>query len=148
MALIWGKVDPKDLEPEMVTDLAALFGQKGAPDFQATYGYRSLALQKSLWLPYKAWLDYKAGRGAFAPEAPKAAPPGQSAHNYGLAIDVVLDADAGKPGLQASWDIDDPRWQWLFDALENHPRLHSGVSFGDGGHIEKRDWKTHRNWKA
>lgn len=32
------------------------------------------------------------------------APPGLTWHNYGLAVDIVFDADPVKPGLHASWD--------------------------------------------
>jgi hypothetical protein len=54
---------------------------------------------------------------------------------------VVLDVDPGHTGLQASWNTADPSWQWLFQQLATHPYLKSGVSFGDGGHIEKRNWE-------
>ncbi len=39
---------------------------------------------------------YKAYRAG----GPRAAPAGASGHNFGLAVDLVLDADAVKPGLQ------------------------------------------------
>lgn len=35
------------------------------------------------------------------------APPGYSAHQYGVAIDFCFDADLAKPGLQPGWDIKD-----------------------------------------
>lgn len=40
------------------------------------------------------------------------APEGMSWHNYGLAVDIVFDADPVKPGLQASWEAKFP-WDKL-----------------------------------
>lgn len=40
------------------------------------------------------------------------APPGLSSHNYGLAVDLVFDADSVKPGYQWSWDSKFP-WKKL-----------------------------------
>lgn len=35
--------------------------------------------------------------------------PGQSMHNWGVAFDLVFDADNWKPGMQWSWD---DKWPW------------------------------------
>ena len=68
---------------------AALQDETGHPS-KIVSGHRSLAQQSALYARYRA------GRGG------RAAPPGASAHNYGLAIDVLI-TPAGK----------DP-WEWAF----------------------------------
>lgn len=96
-------------------------------DWYVTEGVRSFARSALLY-------------NAFLAGGPRAAPPGKSAHNYGKAIDVVLDADPNTPGLQASWDIKLAGWVWLFAVLKAHPRLKSGAGFKDGAHIEQYKW--------
>lgn len=91
-------------------------------------GYRSMEEQQELYEKYLAG-------------GPKAAPPGRSAHNYGLAVDVVLDADGDKPGLQPSWDTKLPAWLRLRAVCYKHPRLKNGWSFGDWPHIERFNWR-------
>ncbi len=97
-----------------------------------TSGFRSTDEQAKLHLLYLA------GKGG------KAAPPGLSAHNFGLAVDVVLD-DSEKPGLQMLWNVKLAGWIWLKVAVKRHPRLHSGLVFGDWPHIERYQWKLHKN---
>lgn len=41
---------------------------------------------------------------AYAAGGPRAAGPGESNHNFGLAVDLVLDVDADKPGVQLGPD--------------------------------------------
>lgn len=73
---------------------------------------------------------------------PRAAPPGYSAHNYGMAIDIVLDLDNDThTGLQPSWNTNLKEWLWLFVKCKLHPRLKSGITFGDGAHIERYNWR-------
>jgi len=128
--MITYRVDPDLLKPAFRADVEALLDLSPF-SWVVTYGYRSIAEQAELHTKYLAG-------------GPRAAPPGESAHNFGLAVDVVLDADPDKPGLQASWDTKHPGWIWLFNAVAAHPRLKSGQSFGDGGHIERYHWKEHR----
>lgn len=92
-------------------------------------GYRSLAEQKIL---HEKYLKGEGG---------KAAPPGKSAHNFKLAIDVVLDGSE-KPGLQMLWDTKHEGWLWLAWAIRKHPRLHSGMWFADWPHIERLNWQN------
>ena len=127
--LKWGKIDKRLLDEKFVQDLEELFA-KDPNDWLVTYGYRSLAEQAALHKKYLAG-------------GPKAAPAGKSAHNFGLAIDLVLDGDTSKPGIQPSWDTRRKAWTELFMKLEKHPRLKSGVSFGDGGHIERYQWQRY-----
>lgn len=133
MPLNWSKVEPGHLEPEFRADVEKLLTESPY-GWYVKFGFRSLSEQKVLYDNYIATGENKA------------APPGRSAHNYGLAIDVVLDTDLVAPGLQPSWDIKLDAWEWLFDELKEHPRLKSGVTFQDGGHIEKYKWQNYKNW--
>lgn len=91
-------------------------------------GRRTLAEQTRLWQVYQAG-------------GPRAAPPGRSAHNYGLAVDLALDMDPLALGLQPSWKVAKSRgWLWLRDAAAAHPRLASGWRYGDWPHLERVRW--------
>lgn len=128
MPIQWRSVDPALLNNGFAADIDKLL-RESPHTWVVTHGYRSLAEQEALWLKYKAG-------------GPKAAPPGKSPHNYGLAVDVVLDGSPA-PGLQPDWNIAHDGWLWLFDAIWRHPRLHSGRSFHDADHIERLGWKAH-----
>lgn len=81
---------------------------------------------------------------------PKATKPGNSAHNWGMAVDVALDNDP-KAGLQATWNVKAAGWIWLKAAIWKHPRLHSLWKIGDFDHIERLNWRLHssayQQWK-
>src|SRR5512147_1136727 len=143
MPIIWDRVTKEGLAPVFLSYLNTEL-EPSEFNWWVMYAYRSPDLQNELWQKYKAWLDYEAGRSTVKPtwQKAKAAPPGRSAHNYGMAVDVVIDMDKIKPGLQPSWDIERPEWRWLIAFLDDHPFLKSGVSWGDGGHIELRGWET------
>jgi hypothetical protein len=121
-----------DLDPQFKEDLLNLLSN--LPDtWWIISGFRSNTEQRKLYNIY------------LATNKNKAAPPGKSAHNYGLAVDVVLDGDPEKKGLQAIWNVRLLPWLRLFAAIKKHPRLKSGISFGDGSHIERYKWKKHIN---
>lgn len=122
----WGKVDPSLLDPSFRKDVEA-FLQSSPHRWWVSYGYRSLDEQASLYAKYQAG-------------GPRAAPAGRSAHNYGLAVDVVLDASE-KAGLQALWDTALPGWSWLKMKSIAHPRLRTGWRYSDFGHIEAVGWE-------
>ena len=82
-------------------------------------GYRSAGEQDAL---FKAWQAGKGGR---------AAPAWESAHNFGLAIDVEPIVDG-----HGSWEPE--HYKPLVDVLADHPTLRSGASFSDSPHIEWR----------
>lgn len=134
--IVWKRIDASKLNPLLKAAVDNVLGP--LPDiWYATYGWRSTQEQTALWLVYKKWMEDNPGKKG----GPRAAPPGHSPHEWGLAIDVVLDQDAEKQGLQPSWDLNDPRWARLIDAVKRSKWLHSGVSFGDAGHIELVNWK-------
>lgn len=103
-----------------------------------TYGRRSQATQAVLFA------DWKAGTGGMA------APPGESAHEWGLAIDVGLQLS---PGGSLTWDVSHPAFARLWAAILASPHLHSGHSFpadtggkvaADDDHVESTTWLAKR----
>lgn len=123
----WRSVDPNLLKQPFRDDVDRLL-KFSSYAWTVTYGFRSLEEQAVLWAKYQAG-------------GPKAAPPGKSAHNFGLAIDLALDGSQDF-GLQPQWDTSAPGWQWLFEAVFQHPRLHSGRDFQDSDHVEALGWKS------
>ncbi|GEM_PF-7086587 len=90
-------------------------------------GFRSEETQNALYQKYRAG-------------GPLAAPPGHSAHEHGLAVDVCEVVDG-----HDLWDTSRPAWRWLWQAVAAHPRLHSGHEFPtppgpDDDHIQSTTW--------
>jgi hypothetical protein len=145
--IIEARCDLSELEPEFREDMTALL-ERSPYGWVILSGYRSLLYQKALWEDYRFGRKHPTtGERVPGDRGPRAAPPGKSAHNYGLAVDVVLDIDPVKPGLQPSWRTDLPGWLWLKSACTAHPRLKNGWSFGDWPHIEKYRWDRHIGWQ-
>lgn len=132
--IVWRTVDPALLEPQFRRDIEDLL-TGSAWTWYILHGYRSLEEQGKLWAAYQ-----KGG--------PKAAPAGKSPHNFGLAVDLVPDADPDTPGLQPEWNTRAEAWSWLFAALKAHPRLHSGLSFQDADHVERLGWQRFIHWRT
>jgi hypothetical protein len=140
--IVWdvAEKDKARLEPQFRDDVAELL-INNSYDWRVVYAYRSLAVQTKLYDTYRAG-------------GPLAAPPGESAHNFGLAVDVQLWVSVvdgkGPTGRNKvmDWNVKSPGWQWLFGAVLNHPRLHSGISFGDFDHIERFQWRKYKNWNT
>ena len=115
------RVDMTLLIPELIHACVDLFEQ----------------LNNRVGITYRAYVGY---RPAYPDQqrlyeeslngGPRAAPPWLSSHQWGLAVDV----EAYNPG--PTWD--DKAYVPLWRALDNHPILRSGHSFGDGDHIELR----------
>lgn len=122
---------PKDnLDPEFAADVEKLLGED-LSSWIVYFGYRSCEEQERL---YQNYLN----------GGPLAAPPGESAHQCGLAVDVVLEI-----GGREIWDTTNPAWQRLWDMVKVHPRLHSGHEFPvethgkvgpDDDHIQAVKW--------
>lgn len=95
--LVWWMQEPV----EWLVGVASYNGL--APRITSTY--RSQALQKRL---YEA---YRQGRSTIP-----AAPPGRSLHEYGRAVDIVLNADWGYSALGQLWRQMGGRW-WPSDPI-------------------------------
>lgn len=128
MSVVW-KVSREHLDPTFASDVDKMLAASPF-SWLVMSGYRSLEEQTQLWNTHLAG-------------GPLAAPPGKSAHNFGLAVDVAFDADASKPGFQLIWNTKAAGWLWLKYACWKHPRLHSGASFGDWPHIQSTSWGKH-----
>lgn len=124
--LIW-ECSQAGLEPGFLQDIKDLL-TPSTWSWHVMYGFRSLELQAKLYAAHLAG-------------GPLAAPPGKSAHNFGLAVDLQLIV-AGKQ----EWNVKSAGWQWLFNAIIPTPRLHSGIGFGDFDHIERVNWKAFKDW--
>lgn len=127
--IVW-RADPTKLNTAFRRDVEAVLTQ-GPHTWYVLSGYRSNLEQADLYRKHLAG-------------GPRAAPPGRSAHNFGLAVDVVPDVDDATPGLQPSWDVKhEAAWTWLAATVDWHPRLKHGRVFGDWPHIERRDYRKY-----
>ena len=104
-----------------------------------------LGADAATWIVTSTWRDkatQAAGRAAFLADPkhnPRYADPDTSAHcvTPARAVDVTLVVNG-----QDEWDYADDNWRRLYATILAHPRLHSGISFGDGDHIEQLHWKA------
>lgn len=146
MPIHWRSIDPLLLDLAFRRDVEK-FLQESPYDWYVTEGFRSIERSNKLYDEYKNGiiLGYKTdGTPIRGKRGPKAAPGGKSAHNYGLAIDVALDGDAVKPGLQMDWNVKAQGWLWLKTESILHPRLKNGWSFHDWPHIERYKWQRYK----
>lgn len=120
--MITWKVDRSQLNQRFASDIDQLL-LNDESNWYVTQGFRSSVYQQAL---YEKYLQ----------GGPLAAPPGHSAHEVGLAVDVTLVRD-GKD----IWDYKDPAWRRLVEKVHMHPRLHSLDDHGDTDHIEAVNWR-------
>lgn len=116
------RIDAWRLDPDFLQRLRGMLGAVAAhgQTFVASYGYRSLEQQQALYVVYK--------RGG-----PRAAPPGKSAHNFGLAVDLVRLTDG-----KVDWT---PADYALLAELAPRYGLTTGASYADYGHVELDGWE-------
>lgn len=117
------RVDPALLYPPFGALLLRVLEKchERGHDYYATSGLRWFEEQEKL---HKAHI---AG-------GPKAAPPGLSAHQYGIAVDCAPDADESTPGLQGP-DYSATAYQVLIEEAEA-VGLVSGSRFNDNPHVQ------------
>ena len=118
---------------EKLLEVIARCNERGAR-YIATYGHRTYAEQTELW---------KQGR-VLPGKKVTAARGGESAHNFGLAVDFVRDTDTKKPGVQPSWDRKD--YEVLVEECEAEG-LHNGKDYGDWFHVSWPDYVTAKSMK-
>jgi D-alanyl-D-alanine dipeptidase len=122
MSVSW-KVDRSLVNEQFANDVDKLLADD--PDsWVVTQGFRTSTYQQALYDKY-----LKGG--------PLAAPPGHSAHEKGLAVDVTL-----VRGGHDIWNYKDPAWRRLVHSVHMHPRLHSLDDHGDTDHIEAVNWRA------
>jgi len=151
----WRKVSKNNLDAQFLFDVSELLTQSKYT-WYVTEAYRTIERSNRLWDEYKHGVVLRDANNTPLRDADgnirrgkkgaRAAIGGLSAHNYGRAIDVVLDG-SDDPGLQMNWNTKLPGWLWLKQAIWKHPRLHSGWSFGDWPHIEQYKWKDYVPWR-
>lgn len=130
MSVRWD-VSQADIDEVFGNDIDdLLYHSSGA--WEVVQGLRSIIEQKALYDAYLAAI-------AAGKPGNLAAPPGRSAHNWGLAVDVAILTPSGP-----SWDYSAPQWAPLYAAVDAHPRLHGGWNFGDDDHIESTAWIAKR----
>lgn len=103
---------------ERLLEAKAKARERGA-DYYTTEIYRSMERSRSLYVAYK--------RGG-----PRAAPPGASGHNFGIASDEALIIQPS-PRRKLSWGKKD--YSILYEELKK-VGLTNGSSYGDWPHVE------------
>lgn len=114
------RIDLDKLEPDFLGNMLEVVARCQARGwlYVATLGYRTLAEQAALYARFKQG-------------GPRAAPPGSSAHQYGLAVDFARYRVDGAKG-KFTWDAHD------FDVLGEEAEaqgLDWGGRYGDADHI-------------
>lgn len=123
----------------------------------------------ALGLPFKVFETHRSAerQAKVLKDGKSKAGPGQSPHNYGLAMDLVLDSDKIKVKSKEwrgklypwAWDNETPEcvraWFALGEVARKHgatwggdwsPRDESGLGW-DYAHIEFTDWRNFMLWR-
>jgi peptidoglycan LD-endopeptidase CwlK len=125
------RIDLDLIEPEFrmrALEVIAACEARGA-SYVATRGYDTYGAQMALWAK---------GRTTWGTKVTNAKG-GQSAHNFGIAIDFVRDLDSKKAGIQPGWSAAD------YDVLVEEAQkagLHSGVGYNDRPHVSLNGYVT------
>lgn len=123
-ALNFKRIDLDLLEPEFRSqqfELIAKCLDRGF-SYHATRGYDTYGAQMALWAK---------GRTTPGPKVTNAKG-GQSAHNFGLAVDYVLDKDQKVAGIQPDWQVE--AYRVLVEEAQKLG-LHSGAGYKDYPHV-------------
>lgn len=128
-SVLLARIDMTQLYPPFLARLVRLLGEAQAfgRNYWAVSGTRTYAEQARL---------YFQGRTAAGPRVTDAKP-GESAHNFGLAVDVCLDGVIERKGLQPDWR------PASYDALRPLTAKHG---LGWGGNWRKPD-RPHIYWE-
>lgn len=119
---LFARVDTSLLYPPFYEALQGVLEacmRRGAR-YVVTHGFRSFEQQRGLYVIHR-----KGG--------PRAAPEGLSAHNYGLAVDVVADADPATLAVEPAWKA--PAYR-VFGEETIKAGLAWGAAFGDSPHAQ------------
>lgn len=97
--------------------------------YHATRGYDTYGAQMAIWAQGRT----KPGRIVTNAKG------GQSSHNFGIAIDFVLDKDQRAQGIQPDWSVE--AFRVLIEEVEK-AGLHSGVQYNDRPHVSLPGYVT------
>jgi peptidoglycan L-alanyl-D-glutamate endopeptidase CwlK len=125
------RVDLDLIEPEFRERVLHVIAEclKRGFSYHATRGYDTYGAQMALWAK---------GRTVPGPKVTNAKG-GQSAHNFGIAIDFVLDKKQQIPGLQPDWTPE--AFRVLVEEVER-AGLHSGKGYKDLPHVSLPGYVT------
>lgn len=136
--MIYGLQKLNGAHPTLWAAMAYL-GVTSQYDWKIISGYRDSVEQESL---------YAIGRTTqLGSKTVTDAHGGQSAHNYGLALDVVPTLDKG---VSTVTDTEHPAWRERDTLLANFPGIQPAISTSSGrdwAHVELKDWQMHKEWK-
>ncbi len=112
--------------------------KKEGADYYATCGTRTYQQQTALYLQGRNTPGPHAGEEHYPEKGLTVTKsrPGESAHNFGIAVDSTRDADLTRAGLQPDWKLED------YEILARHAKkqgLHSlfySAEFREGPHCE------------
>lgn len=125
------RIDLDLIEPgfrERILDVIAACLARGF-SYHATRGYDTYGAQMALWAK---------GRTVPGPKVTNAKG-GQSAHNFGIAIDFVLDKNQVIDGIQPDWSVE--AFRVLIEEAQK-AGLHSGVQYDDRPHVSLPGYVT------
>lgn len=120
----FSRIDLDLIEPNFLVrlfDVIAKCNARGA-EYYATAGYRTYGEQMALWAKGRTV------KGKIVTNAKG----GESAHNFGIAVDFVRDLDVKTAGIQPGWATDD--YKVLREEVEL-AGLHSGAGYRDWPHV-------------
>ena len=125
------RIDLDLIEPEFrakILDLIAACLARGF-SYHATRGYDTYGAQMAIWAQGRT----KPGKIVTNAKG------GQSAHNFGIAIDFVLDKNQVIDGIQPDWSVE--AFRVLIEEAQK-AGLHSGVGYGDRPHVSLMGYVT------
>ena len=125
------RIDLDLIEPEFRLKILEVIDAclKRGHSYHATSGYRTYGEQMALW-----------AKGRTSPGGKVTnAKGGQSAHNFGIAIDFIPDKDLKTPGIQPDWSPE--AFKVLIEEVEKRG-LHSGHKYADVPHVSWPGYTT------
>lgn len=125
------RIDLDLIEPEFRLKILEVIDAclKRGHSYHATSGYRTYGEQMALW-----------AKGRTSPGGKVTnAKGGQSAHNFGIAIDFIPDKDLKTPGIQPDWSPE--AFKVLVEEVEK-AGLHSGKNYNDSPHVSLPGYVT------
>lgn len=130
--MIWD-VPQDGMDPTLIADLEGIKG-----DWAVTSGLRTQAQQEADWEKGRALQPDGTWAIVNADAVVTNSPPGHSAHEFGLAVDVARIATS----RERVWDYKHPAWAEMWNFIDQSPRMHGGWHFpvADPDHVQSVGW--------